>query len=85
MTGASTGSQQPLSVSRELATQEEAAQSDEPTTRRLPRRASSTPAATHPNNILSDDTKFREVGPPEFNMIYKIEDKINRNLKKTKG
>ena len=36
------------------------------------------------NNILSDDTKFREVGPPEFNMIYKTEDKTNRNLKKLK-
>ena len=31
------GSQQPLSVSQELATQEAAAQSDEPTTHRLPR------------------------------------------------
>ena len=36
------------------------------------------------HNILSDNTKFREVGPPEFSMIYKIEDKINRNLKKLK-
>ena len=36
MTGAS-GSQQPPSVSQELATQEEAAQSDESSTRRLPR------------------------------------------------
>ena len=38
VTGAS-GSQQPFSVSQELATQEEAAQSDESSTRRLPRRA----------------------------------------------
>lgn len=33
------------------------------------------------NNILSDNTKFVEIGSPEFKLIYKTEDKINRSLK----
>ena len=33
------------------------------------------------NSILSDSNKFSEVGTPDFNTIFKIEDKINRTLK----
>ena len=36
------------------------------------------------NHILSDTSKFSEIGPPEYSLIYKIEDKINRNLKQLK-
>ena len=36
------------------------------------------------NDILSDNTKFCEVGSPEFSLIFKIEDKINRTLKQLK-
>lgn len=36
------------------------------------------------NSILSDSTKFCEIGLPEFSIIFKIEDKINRTLKKLK-
>ena len=36
------------------------------------------------NHILSDSTKFSEIGSPEYHIIYKIEDKINRTLKQLK-
>lgn len=36
------------------------------------------------SQILSDNNKFNEVGPPQFSTIFKIEDKINRSLKKLK-
>ena len=36
------------------------------------------------NNILSDSSKFVEVGSPEFGTILKIEDRINRTLKQLK-
>ena len=36
------------------------------------------------HQILSDTTKFCEVGPPEFSLIFKTEDKINRTLKQLK-
>ena len=36
------------------------------------------------NYILSDSTKFSEIGSPEYHIIYKIEDKINRTLKQLK-
>ena len=39
---------------------------------------------TKMNDILSDTTKFNEIGPPQFNMIFKVEDKINRTLKQLK-
>ena len=48
MTGAA-GSQQPISVSRALATQEAAAQPDELITHRLPRRA-----ATQQRKLIRD-------------------------------
>ena len=33
------------------------------------------------NEILSDETKFAYVGDPQFSIIFKIEDKVNRALK----
>ena len=36
------------------------------------------------NSVLSDSTKFVEVGSPQFSTIFKIEDKINRTLKQLK-
>lgn len=36
------------------------------------------------NHVLSDNSKFSEVGPPEFSLIYRIEDTIYRNLKQLK-
>ena len=36
------------------------------------------------NEILSDTSKFECIGDPQFSTIYKIEDKINRNLKQFK-
>ena len=36
------------------------------------------------NVILSDQTKFVEVGFPEFSVIFRAEDKINRTLKQLK-
>ena len=32
-------------------------------------------------SVLSDPNKFTEIGSPEFQTIFKIEDKINRSLK----
>ena len=36
------------------------------------------------NLILSDSSKFCKIGSPEFSTVFKIEDKINRTLKKLK-
>ena len=36
------------------------------------------------HHILSDTIKFNEVGPPQFSLIFKTEDKINRTLKQLK-
>ena len=36
------------------------------------------------NTILSDQTKFSEIGSPEFAIIFRLEDKINRTLKQFK-
>ena len=36
-------------------------------------------------NILSDNSKFSFVGSPVFNIIFKLEDKINRTLKQLKN
>ena len=36
------------------------------------------------NVVLSDQTKFVEVGSPEFSVIFRSEDKINRTLKQFK-
>ena len=35
-------------------------------------------------NILSDSSKFVEVGDPQYNLIFKAEDKINRTIKQLK-
>ena len=36
------------------------------------------------NIILSDETKFSDIGSPEFSIIFRTEDKINRTLKQFK-
>ena len=36
------------------------------------------------DNILSDNTKFINIGSPQFSTIFKVEDKINRTLRQFK-
>ena len=36
------------------------------------------------NDVLSDQTKFIEIGTPDYQTIFKLEDKINRTLKQFK-
>ena len=39
---------------------------------------------TKMNVVLSDQTKFTEIGQPEFSIIFRLEDKINRTVKQFK-